>query len=60
VQLTLLFIEAGEDLLAKIEAAKAVTDRPSIIKVRTVIGIGSVKEGTEGVSQVRSEWLSGG
>eukprot|EP00730_Choanoeca_flexa_P000139 TRINITY_DN10062_c0_g1_i2.p1 TRINITY_DN10062_c0_g1~~TRINITY_DN10062_c0_g1_i2.p1 ORF type:complete len:684 (+),score=235.73 TRINITY_DN10062_c0_g1_i2:65-2116(+) len=41
--------EAGEDLLSKIEAAKAVTDRPSIIKVRTIIGIGSAKEGTEKV-----------
>lgn len=32
-----------------IEAAKAVTDKPSIIKVSTIIGFGSAKEGTHGV-----------
>lgn len=37
------------DLNAKIAAAKAVTDRPSIIAVKTVIGKGSKKEGTHGV-----------
>lgn len=36
-------------ILTAIEAAKAVTDRPSIIKVTTTIGFGSKKEGTEGV-----------
>ena len=36
-------------LLAAIENAKAVTDKPSIIKVTTTIGFGSKKEGTEGV-----------
>ncbi|CAM9570443.1 unnamed protein product, partial [Phaeothamnion confervicola] len=34
-------------LLAAIEAAKAVTDRPSIIKARTVIGFGSLNQGKE-------------
>jgi transketolase N-terminal domain/subunit len=37
------------DLNAKIAAAKAVTDKPSIIAVKTVIGKGSKKEGTHGV-----------
>lgn len=32
-----------------IEVAKKVTDKPSLIKVRTTIGFGSKKEGTEGV-----------
>jgi transketolase len=36
-------------ILEKIEAAKAVTDRPSIIKVRTTIGFGSKSQGTEKV-----------
>ena len=35
-----------EDILAAVEAAKAVTDKPSIIKVKTVIGLGAVKENT--------------
>ncbi len=42
----------GNDLKAleaAIEAAKAVTDRPSIIAVRTVIGYGSPKAGTNKV-----------
>ncbi|KAJ1971863.1 Transketolase [Dimargaris xerosporica] len=41
-----------EDLdgIAKaIEAAKAVTDKPSIISIRTTIGKGATKEGTAGV-----------
>ncbi|KAJ1971844.1 Transketolase [Dimargaris verticillata] len=41
-----------EDLdgLAKaIEAAKAVTDKPSLISIRTTIGKGAAKEGTAGV-----------
>ncbi|EDQ91115.1 uncharacterized protein MONBRDRAFT_20362 [Monosiga brevicollis MX1] len=37
------------ELLKAIEDAKAVTDKPSIIKVRTVIGIGSQNQGTEKV-----------
>ena len=42
----------GNDLVAieaAIEAAKAVTDRPSMIAVRTVIGYGSPKAGTNKV-----------
>jgi len=38
-----------EGLLAAVEAAKAVSDRPSIIKVKTTIGFGSKKQGTEAV-----------
>jgi len=34
-------------LRAAVQGAKAVTDRPSLIKIRTVIGFGSKKEGTE-------------
>lgn len=41
--------ETCTELLEAIEKAKQVTDKPSIIKVRTVIGLGSVKEGTEKV-----------
>lgn len=37
------------NIIAAIEAAKAVTDAPSIIKVRTTIGKGSAKQGTHGV-----------
>lgn len=36
-----------ESLRSAITAAKLVTDRPSLIKIRTVIGFGSKKEGTE-------------
>lgn len=36
-------------LKAAIAAAKAVTNRPSLIKVRTVIGIGSLKQNTHSV-----------
>jgi len=32
-----------------IEAAKAVTDKPSLIKITTTIGFGSAKQGTEAV-----------
>ena len=42
-------VEDGNDLVAisaAIEAAKAVTDKPSIIAVRTIIGYGSPKAGT--------------
>jgi transketolase len=39
----------GTGLLAAIGAAKAEKDRPSIIKVRTTIGFGSKKQGTEAV-----------
>jgi transketolase len=42
-------VEDGNDLAAigkAIEAAKAVTDKPSMIAVRTVIGYGSPKAGT--------------
>lgn len=38
-----------EGILKAIEEAKAVTDKPSIIKVKTVIGYGSGKQGTEKV-----------
>eukprot|EP00049_Salpingoeca_infusionum_P017648 m.353882 g.353882 ORF g.353882 m.353882 type:complete len:683 (-) comp16854_c0_seq1:188-2236(-) len=37
------------ELLAAVEAAKAVTDKPSMIKVNTTIGYGSLKQGTEKV-----------
>ena len=36
-------------LLAATEAAKAVTDKPSMIKVKTVIGYGSKKQGSHSV-----------
>ena len=36
-------------LRAAIDASKAVGDKPSLIKIRTVIGAGSSKEGTHGV-----------
>lgn len=36
-------------IAAAVEAAKAVTDKPSIIKIRTIIGHGSAKEGTHKV-----------
>ncbi|KAI8925833.1 Transketolase, thiamine diphosphate binding domain-containing protein [Entophlyctis helioformis] len=36
-------------LAAAIEAAKAVKDKPSLIKIRTIIGFGSVNEGEEKV-----------
>ena len=45
-------VEDGNDLNAleaAIEAAKAVTDKPSLIAVRTVIGYGSPKAGTNKV-----------
>jgi transketolase len=38
-----------EGLTKAIEAARAVTDKPSLIKVHTTIGFGSAKQGTEGV-----------
>lgn len=34
---------------AAIDEAKRVTDRPSMIKIRTIIGQGSKKQGTEAV-----------
>ena len=37
------------DMKAKIAAARAVTDKPSIIAVKTIIGKGSAKEGTHSV-----------
>lgn len=37
------------DLRAAVEAAKAVTDQPSIIKIRTTIGYGSLNEGSASV-----------
>ncbi|KAI8871850.1 transketolase [Ramicandelaber brevisporus] len=36
-------------LISAIEESKAVTDKPSLIRVKTVIGYGSAKQGTEGV-----------
>jgi transketolase len=36
-------------LAQAIENAKAVTDKPSLIKIRTVIGFGSGKAGSHGV-----------
>eukprot|EP00004_Rigifila_ramosa_P026195 TRINITY_DN804_c0_g1_i1.p1 TRINITY_DN804_c0_g1~~TRINITY_DN804_c0_g1_i1.p1 ORF type:complete len:680 (+),score=137.38 TRINITY_DN804_c0_g1_i1:1-2040(+) len=36
-----------DSILRAIEAAKAVADKPSLIKVKTVIGFGSKKQGTE-------------
>jgi len=36
-------------ILQAIEVAKSVTDKPSMIKIRTVIGFGSKKQGTEKV-----------
>eukprot|EP00003_Mantamonas_plastica_P025537 TRINITY_DN5026_c0_g1_i1.p1 TRINITY_DN5026_c0_g1~~TRINITY_DN5026_c0_g1_i1.p1 ORF type:complete len:666 (+),score=238.55 TRINITY_DN5026_c0_g1_i1:277-2274(+) len=47
------YVEDGdndvEGILSAIEAAKAVTDKPSLIKVNTTIGYLSSKQGTEGV-----------
>jgi transketolase len=37
------------DILAAVEAAKLVTDRPSMIKVKTIIGVGSKLENTHKV-----------
>ncbi|KAF7542748.1 hypothetical protein G7Z17_g11308 [Cylindrodendrum hubeiense] len=46
-------VEDGDNDLAAIEAAikeaKAVTDKPSLIKLKTTIGYGSLKQGTHGV-----------
>lgn len=40
----------GHDAIqAAVEAAKQVTDKPSLIKIRTTIGLGSKKENTHGV-----------
>jgi len=42
-------VEDGNDLnaiLSAIDAAKAVTDKPSLIEVKTIIGYGSPKQGT--------------
>jgi len=48
-----LHVERGDSdvdgILAAIEQAKAVTDKPSIIVVKTTIGFGSKKQGTEEV-----------
>lgn len=47
-----LSVDDGNDVQAvrqAIETAKADTDRPSLIKIRTVIGFGSTKAGTGGV-----------
>eukprot|EP01114_Cavostelium_apophysatum_P017233 TRINITY_DN506_c0_g1_i2.p1 TRINITY_DN506_c0_g1~~TRINITY_DN506_c0_g1_i2.p1 ORF type:complete len:747 (-),score=191.64 TRINITY_DN506_c0_g1_i2:76-2112(-) len=47
------FVKDGDHdiaaIAAALEAAQKVTDRPSMIKVRTTIGFGSAKQGTEGV-----------
>jgi len=37
------------DMRAAVAAAQAVTDKPSMIKIRTVIGFGASKQGTHGV-----------
>ena len=37
------------NMRAAVKAAQGVTDRPSIIKIRTTIGFGAAKEGTHGV-----------
>ncbi|UNI15817.1 Transketolase [Purpureocillium takamizusanense] len=46
-------VEDGNDDLAGIEAAineaKKVTDKPSLIKLKTIIGFGSLQQGTHGV-----------
>jgi transketolase len=52
-------VERCPGILAAIEAAKAVTDKPSIIKVTTTIGFGSKKEGTEAVRVLLPCWLAG-
>jgi transketolase len=48
-----LVVEDGdtnvEAIQAAIDTAKSVTDKPSLIKVRTTIGLGSSKQGTEKV-----------
>lgn len=36
-------------IVAAVEAAKAVTDKPSMIKIKTTIGLGSAKQGTHKV-----------
>lgn len=47
-----IFVEDGNDLEAiasALEAAKAETDKPSIIEVKTIIGYGAQKQGTSAV-----------
>ncbi|AXQ79268.1 transketolase [Streptococcus chenjunshii] len=47
-----ILVEDGNDLEAiaeAIEAAKAETDRPSIVEVKTIIGFGAEKQGTSAV-----------
>ncbi len=49
---TAAVVDGDHDLagmLAAVEAAKKVTDKPSIISLRTTIGYGAKKQGTEGV-----------
>jgi len=46
------YVEDGNDMKAiaeAIEAAKAVTDKPSLIEIKTVIGFGAPKQGTAAV-----------
>ncbi len=47
--LTVPDVNDAASMCAALEAARAVTDKPSIIKIRTVIGEGSAKAGTHGV-----------
>ena len=42
-------VEGNDDLAGIQAAAKLVTDKPSIISVKTIIGVGSTKAGTHGV-----------
>ena len=47
-----LYVEDGTDtttILAALEAAKAETERPTLIEIKTVIGCGSINEGTSKV-----------
>ena len=43
-------------IVAAIEECKAVTDKPSLIRLRTTIGFGSAKEGTESVHGSPLRW----
>uniref|UniRef100_A0A7S2WU66 transketolase n=1 Tax=Mucochytrium quahogii TaxID=96639 RepID=A0A7S2WU66_9STRA len=56
-----LYVENGNDtdtdnLVKAIEEAKACTDKPTLIKVKTTIGIGSEKEGTAKVHGAPLGW----
>lgn len=48
-----MFVSDFEAIYNAITEAKKVTDKPSIIKLRTIIGYGSKMQGTHGVHGAR-------